>query len=307
MTRKLAPNSIVRRRANPVLGTHTALTAPSERFYDRAVAVPVARNRRVARSNLERLGLEVDLAGRNAIVTGAASGIGAGVAEAFARAGTNVLATDRDADGLVRTLGATAGADGAVETLAVDLLDGDAIERIVTAAVGRFGRPQILVNSAGLFEQSAFVECSAESYDRLMAINVRAQFLLTQAVVRHMLEAREGAIVFLSSIANLIGFPLTAAYGSTKGAITGLVRTLAVELAPHGIRVNGVAPGTIDTPINARMLADPAAKEAIVASIPSGRLGTAEDVVAPILFLVSDAAAHLHGQVIAIDGGAVVK
>jgi NAD(P)-dependent dehydrogenase (short-subunit alcohol dehydrogenase family) len=250
---------------------------------------------------LQDLGLQIDLTDRNAIVTGAASGMGAGTAEAFADAGATVLAVDRNENGLDELVNACRDYPGTVIPMVADLEDASAPSKVIDRARSRFSRLDRVVLAAGVFEQSSFVDTTDESFYRQMAVNLHAPFFIARGAVPLMSEG--GSIVFFSSIANLIGFPESAAYGASKGAITGLTRTTAVELAPSGIRVNAVAPGTIDTPINTEMLSRPGVREAILSGIPANRLGVADDVVAAVVFLASDAARHVVGQVIAVDGG----
>lgn len=239
------------------------------------------------------------LEGRTAIVTGAASGIGAAIARTFARAGAVLLIADRNETGLRATV---ADIEGTVESLVLDITADDAPDAITEAALRRFGAIHVLVNAASIFETHRFVEFPRESFDRVMSVNVRAAFFLTQAVMRHM---RPGAsIVFIASgNAALASASGSSAYCASKGALVSLARAVAAEAAPVGIRANVISPGPIETPLLAGALADPAIRRGLEAAVPAGRLGTPEEVAALALFLASDGASYVHGANFAVDGG----
>ncbi len=184
--------------------------------------------------------LNLDLSGRTTVVTGASSGIGRAVAEAMAEAGANLVLIGRDEKRLRKTVEAVKERGVEAEPVAVELTADDAASTIVEAAMERFGALNILVNCAGIFEPQPFETQPLESFDRQMAVNVRAPFALTQAALPHLRP--DGAVVNISSIAGYAGFPQSAAYCATKGAVELMTRALATELGPQGVRVNCVAP-----------------------------------------------------------------
>jgi NAD(P)-dependent dehydrogenase (short-subunit alcohol dehydrogenase family) len=241
-----------------------------------------------------------DLSGRGAIVTGAASGIGAAIGTALAAAGAATLLVDRDDGGLERTRAAIEDAGGRCATLAVDVTDDDAPARIIDTALERHGSLEILVHAAGIFETYTIAAFPREAFDRVFAINVRAPFLITQAAIPHL---RAGAsIIVIASGSARIPSPLGSVYGASKGALVTLTRAFAAELAPRGVRANAISPGPIDTPLLATALADPEVRRGMEAALPTGRLGRADEVAAVAVFQASDAASNMHGANVAVDG-----
>jgi NAD(P)-dependent dehydrogenase (short-subunit alcohol dehydrogenase family) len=246
--------------------------------------------------------LNLDLSGRTTVVTGASSGIGRGVAEAMAEAGANLVLVGRDEMRLRETVEAVKRRSVEAEPVAVELTADDAASTIVEAAMNRFGALNILVNCAGIFEPQPFETQPLESFDRQMAVNVRAPFALTQAALPHLRP--DGAVVNISSIAGYAGFPQSAAYCATKGAVELMTRALATELGPQGVRVNCVAPGNIRTPMNAgQFAASPEYERSLEDKTPLGRIGETEDIAAAVVFLASPAAKFVNGASWLVDGG----
>lgn len=243
-----------------------------------------------------------DFSGRTAIVTGAASGFGAATAKRLAVSGAAVLVTDRDEDGLAATSATLAALGASSAAVVVDLLDDEAPVAIVEAALGLGPTIDVLVNVAGIWDPAPFAEVSTESFDRHLGVNLRAPFLLTQAVAAHMPEG--SSVVFLSSIGGqLVGFPGSSAYLTSKAAVRGLITALGTELASAGIRVSGVAPGTVVTPLNAEALEHPEHRQFVVDRTPQGRMGEVDEIVATVMWLCSDESSHVTATTIVVDGG----
>ena len=235
---------------------------------------------------------------KTAIVTGASSGMGTAIAQAYAAEGANVVLTGRDAERLDACAGSC---EGQSLTVAVDITADGAPQSLVDQTVERFGTVDVIVHSAGIFEPRPFEESSLESFDRQMDLNVRAPFALTQAALPHLRDG--GVVIFISSIAGHAAFPNSAAYCATKGAVELMTRALAVELAPVGIRVNALAPGNIRTPMNEHLLESAAYEASMVERTPYGRVGVVDDIAPVAVFMASDAARYVHGASLLVDGG----
>ena len=241
---------------------------------------------------------------RTVLVTGAARGLGRVMAERFAATGWQVVITDRDGDGLARAAAElTAQPDHRVHVVEGDLTDAADTQRIVEGTVEAFGGVDVLVNNAGLAPVIPFLDTDMEQLRELLSVNVEAVFRLTQLVARQMITQRRGGRVLMLGTANaVVGVNGTAAYTASKGAVTALARELAVELGPHGILCNVIAPGTVLTPRVTAML-DEEAIQRRLDRIPGGRFATEQDIAEATLFLASDAAGAINGQILVIDGG----
>ena len=250
------------------------------------------------------------LAGRAALVTGAARGIGRATAELFAAEGARLVLSDIDGPA-VGELCSRLTSDGA-EARAVTgdvSVAGDA-RAMVEAAVQAYGRIDVLVANAGILPLSTVGETSPEDWDRVMAVDGRGMFLTCKYAIERMAAGGGGSIVCLSSISGLAGQARQAAYGPAKFVATGLTMHLAVECAPRNIRVNAVAPGTIRTDRVARLADEPGGSEyldAMVGQHPLGRLGEPVEVARAILFLASDEASFVTGAVLPVDGGYLAR
>lgn len=244
------------------------------------------------------IGFRLD--GRRALVTGASRGIGRATAEALAAAGAAVVLAARAEAELAEGAEAIRASGGRAEVLALDVTDIDAV-RARLAATGPY---DILVNNAGINRPKPFLEMDEESFDALYDVNVRAAYFVAQAVARGMVDAgRGGVIVNVSSQMGVVGGRNRTVYCGTKHAVEGMTKAMALELAPHGIRVVTVAPTFVETALAAKAFADPATRADILARIPLGRPVTVEEVAAAVVYLCSPAAAMVTGTHLLVDGG----
>jgi NAD(P)-dependent dehydrogenase (short-subunit alcohol dehydrogenase family) len=250
------------------------------------------------------------LAGKAAVITGAANGIGRATALVFAAEGARIVATDVDGEGLARLRDElrTTGAECA--TVVGDVsVDADA-RRMIDACVEAHGRIDVLVANAGVIPLGAITESTAADWDRVMSIDGRGMFLTCKYAIEAMLKTGGGAIVCLSSISGMAGQARQSTYGPAKFAASGLTKHLAVEWADKGIRVNAVAPGTIRTAAVRRLPDQPGGAEYIEEirkNHPMGRLGEPEEVARAIAFLASDDASFITGAILAVDGGYLAR
>ena len=240
-----------------------------------------------------------------ALVTGASRGIGRGIALQLAREGWDVCVNyiqQREAAEAVaaqiRSIGQNATA------VQADVADGEAVNAMVRAVETQLGPVTLAVNNAGISGQGLFQDTSDEMWDRHMAVNLGGARNVIRAVLPHMLSEKSGCIVNISSIWGLRGASCEVAYACSKAAVIGLTRSLALELAPSGIRVNCVAPGCIDTDM-VKVLGDET-RSMLIEETPLGRLGTPEDIAHAVAFFASDKASFLTGQVLTADGGFIV-
>lgn len=237
------------------------------------------------------------LDGRVVLVTGASSGIGSAIARAMSEAGARVVLTGRDEERLRKA----ATGLGEHRLVVADLADDATPGRLVAEALDAFGALNALVHSAGIFWPKPFSEAPLDDFDAQFRVNVRAPYALTQSALPHLQP--EGAVIFVSSIAGHVGFPSSTAYCGTKGAIELITKSLAMELAPLGVRVNAVAPGNVHTPMNARFFESDDYNRSMIERTPFGRVGVVEDIAPVAVFLASDAARYIHGESILVDGG----
>ena len=238
--------------------------------------------------------------GRVAVVTGAGRGIGRGCAIALAEAGVDVMLMARSHSELEETACEVRARGQSVQSAVCDVTD----SRQVEEAVDFLEQVDILVNNAGTNVPEPFLEVSEDNLDRMLAVNVKGVFLVAQAAARRMVERGEGgSIINISSQMGHVGAPRRTVYCATKHAVEGLTKAMAVELAPHKVRVNSVAPTFVETPMTKPLLEDETLREDTLSRIPLGRLGRVEDVTGAVLFLASPAAGLITGASLLVDGG----
>lgn len=248
----------------------------------------------------------MQLTDKTVYVTGAASGIGAAVARRFLAEGAFVALVDRDAETLAGLVGGLSDKDRSrVMECPLDVAEEAAVAESLDALCRAHGPLDAAVNCAGILGPVGLVhETSTEAYRELMAINLDGVFHCLKHQLRWMTQAARGSIVNISSAAGTVGFPTAAAYTAAKHGVVGLTRTCAIDYARHGIRVNAIAPGGVDTPlIRATTCATPEGRQMIESMHPLKRLGQAEEIASAALFLVSDQASFVTGSVLAVDGG----
>ena len=245
------------------------------------------------------------LAGKVALVTGASSGIGQGIAERFAKEGAKVVIDYVGASaGADETMGLVKQAGGEGITVEGDVTQSADIENLMNTAYQTFGSLDILVNNAGMEIKAPFAEVTEADYDRVLAVNLRGPFFLTQAFVQRLQKCgKPGRIVNISSTHEDMAFPGFTSYCMSKGGMRMMMRNLAVELGPRNITINNIAPGAVGTPINAKMMQNPEQMAGLLKNIPLGRMGSVAEVASLAAFLASDEASYVTGSTYVVDGG----
>jgi 3-oxoacyl-[acyl-carrier protein] reductase len=253
------------------------------------------------------LGSILKLDGRVAVVTGGSRGIGRATVECFAELGANVVINYLINDGAAYEAVAAAEARG-VGALAVkaDVSQLAAAHSLIDATVKRFGQLDYLVCNAGIWEGAAVDQLTEELWDRTLALNLRGTWTLCHAAVPHMKKQRAGRIVIVSSTAGQRGEANVSNYAASKGGQISFTKSLAAELGPFGINVNSVAPGWVDTDMCADVFSQPGVRKSIENGIPIGRVATPEDIAWPIVFLCTDWARHINGEILNVNGGSIL-
>jgi NAD(P)-dependent dehydrogenase (short-subunit alcohol dehydrogenase family) len=241
------------------------------------------------------------LDGQVALVTGASHGIGEAIAVAYAESGADVALVARSVDELERVAGLVRERGRRALVLPGDMRDLPAMPGLVERTLGELGGLDILANVAGLTRRKSILEATLEDWDYVVDVNLRGVYFMSQAVARVMMERGQGKILHIASMTSYRGFDGVSLYGLTKTAILSLTRMMAVEWAPHQIRVNAIAPGWIDTPMTSSMA--PARRKWVEDHVPQGAYGTPDDIAPMAVFLCSPAAAYITGQIVPVDGG----
>ncbi len=245
-----------------------------------------------------------DLGGRVALVTGASGGLGLHFARTLAGAGARVAMAARRQERLEANVAAIAGAGGEAVAVAMDVTEPESVERGVAEVTERFGGPAtVVVNNSGVAASQTALDLDPAEWDRVMDTNVKGAWLVARAAAQRMVDAGVGGSVV--NVASILGFRVagrTAPYAASKAGLLHLTRSLALEWARHGIRVNALAPGYVETDLNREFFASDPGK-ALVARIPQRRLGRPEDLHGALLLLASDASAYMTGSALVIDGG----
>jgi len=244
------------------------------------------------------------LAGKKALVTGASRGIGQVIAVAFARAGADLALTARTEAGLAETAREIRALGRQAVEIPADLINRDAAEDAVRVALKELGLLDIVVNNAGGSSFMApFLEMRQSGWDKVLRLNLDTTMWICQAAGAHMTARGTGSVINVASVAGLAGAPFLAPYGAAKAAVVGLTKTLAVEWGRSGVRINALCPGWTATDLNRVMWDAPDGGAATIANVPMGRWGRAGEMAGPAVFLASDAASFMTGQVLVIDGG----
>ena len=241
------------------------------------------------------------LSGKVAIVTGGSRGIGYAIATRLADDGASVVVSARDAERLDRAVKELEGRGAPALGVVADAAKREDADKLADAAKQRFGRVDILVNNAGITRDALFIRMKDDDWDAVLDVNLRGPFLLTRAVSKMMVRQKSGRVIHITSTAGAMGNAGQANYSAAKAGLIGFTKALARELAHWSITVNAVAPGLIETDLSAAVPA--AAREALIAQIPLGRVGSSQDIAEMVGFLAGDGAGYITGQVFHVNGG----
>ncbi|HZN34482.1 MAG TPA: 3-oxoacyl-[acyl-carrier-protein] reductase [Pirellulaceae bacterium] len=245
--------------------------------------------------------LKVDLTGQTAVVTGASQGLGKAIAMALAAAGAKVACVARSADKLKDTVAAITAAGGQAEAFPCDVKESAAVDALIDGIAEKWGKIDILINNAGVTRDTLLPRMSDQEWDDVINTNLRGSFLFARACSRHMMRARYGRVINISSVSGLMGNAGQTNYSASKAGLIGFTRSMSRELAGRKVTINAVCPGFIEsdmTKVLGEMIVDEVKKR-----IPAKRLGLPEDVATCVLFLASPAACYVTGQVLTVDGG----
>ena len=250
----------------------------------------------------------INLADKVALITGASRGIGAATAIRFAEAGVRglVINYNRDRDSAKRVADSCKKLGADVIAVRADVSRLASVEKMISATVERFGSVDILVANAGIWKEAAIEKMTEDEWDETIDVNLKSIYACCHAVARVMIPRRRGTMILVSSTAGQRGEPFHSHYAATKGAIISMTKSLAAELGPRGIRINCVAPGWVATDMTEDALNDPKQQRKIRGLIPLGRVARPDEIAGPILFLASNLASHVNGEVLNVNGGSVL-
>jgi NAD(P)-dependent dehydrogenase (short-subunit alcohol dehydrogenase family) len=251
---------------------------------------------------------DFDLTGKNAFVTGASRGIGRVIAVALAEAGADVALVARSADGLAETASVITSLGRKAFVIPADVTVREEVSEAAATAIDQLGHVDVVVNNAGGSNfMVTFRELRLPGWDKVLRLNLDSAVYVCHAFADHLLDRGQGTVINVASVAGLASSPFLAPYGAAKAGLISLTKTLAVEWARQGVRVNALCPGWTATDLNRTLWEDPTAGEATIATVPMGRWGRAEEMAGPAVFLASDASSYMTGQVLIVDGGQTVS
>ena len=248
----------------------------------------------------------IDLAGKTALVTGASRGIGRAIAVGYARAGADLVVSARTAEALAETVSEVEALGRKAFVVPADVTDRDAAQGMVRDAIAALGHLDVVVNNAGgTAFMAPLTELRFDGWTKVMRLNTESVVHVMQAVGPHLLDRGSGSVINVASVAALGGTPMLTPYGASKAAVVSLTKSVAIEWASRGVRVNALCPGWTATDLNRNLWENEATSAAMMAHVPMGRWGRAEEMVGAAVFLASDSASYVTGQTLVVDGGMV--